>query len=157
MIYNASDIILTALRIEKNGFNFYNHAQKKIEEVNIKNLLIELAKEEQRHADYFQTIEAELKKKQIISYEFDTEIIINYLADSHVFNKENMGEKLGNSINNAKEALDIALTFEKDTISFFTELGHNLEGEARNVINKIIDEERNHIKKIVLMKKELNL
>jgi rubrerythrin len=74
------------------------------------------------------------------------------MADQHVFRQsgEALSEKLKN-ISTPREALKMALDFEKDTIVFFLELQSAAESydESREQIKKLVNEERKHLQKII--------
>ncbi|MGS0745996.1 hypothetical protein ACU70A_08655 [Syntrophomonas erecta subsp. sporosyntropha] len=88
------------------------------------------------------------------SYPGEYEDYVRSLVNSHIFKLTEV-EDLIKGIKNNKDILRIAISFEKDSIVFFQELKNMGNKAASEVLEKLIDEERGHIKKIVAMIKDL--
>ena len=82
---------------------------------------------------------------------------LDSLIESHIFNQSDIEDMFNmfNKISDVKDALDIALRFEKDSIIIFQSFLTVVGEKGKDVINQLIDEERGHIKKLGLLKKEL--
>ncbi len=48
-----------------------------------------------------------------------------------------------------KEALEIALKFENDSVSFYTEMLKYARSDAKRLVQQIIDEEKEHAEEIL--------
>jgi len=146
MYYSGQEIIEIAVRIEKNGYEFYITAAKSIKATNdIKHLFLDLAEMEVHHTDVFQKLAAQFEAE---NFEFDkeeTEGYINFLADSHIFGKKDAGAKIAKEISSPKEALELALKFENDSVAFYEELYKKAKNDAGKMILEIINEEKSHV------------
>ncbi|MCX6249715.1 MAG: ferritin family protein [Bacteroidetes bacterium] len=146
MYYSGQEIIEIAVRIEQNGYDYYITAAKNIKAPNdIKNLFLDLAEMEVHHSDVFQKLSAQFEAE---NFEFDQDEAagyINFLADSHIFGKKDAGGKIAKDVSSPKEALELALKFEKDSVAFYEELYKKAKNDARKMIMQIIDEEKSHV------------
>jgi len=52
---------------------------------------------------------------------------------------------------NRKEAIHIAMQFEKDTMLFFAEMRELVPNAEKDVIKACIDEERSHLKRLMAL------
>lgn len=158
MIYSGVDLLQVALRIELNGEIFYKKAASITKDAEVRNLLENLANEENKHADFFKDLRKQIESKQIIFHDMtENEMLIQHLADTHVFKKDASPNDFTIENNDSKELLKNALRFEKDTIVFFNELKEQLGDEGKKVVEIIIAEEKTHIRKISDLMKKLNL
>lgn len=149
MYYSGQEIIEIAVRIEENGNEFYTAAAKAIKQNNdIKGLLLDLADKELIHIAIFQKM---AKKFEAENFEFNSDEVsdyINYLADQHIFGKAGAGAALAKTVSTPLEALEIALKFENDSVTFFTELEKRTQSDAKQLIRQIIEEEKEHAAEI---------
>ena len=77
------------------------------------------------------------------------------LCKSHsLANREAIKGKV-DGIKTLDEAVDMALSFEKDSIVFFTEIKEITGFDGDGVVQKVINEELSHIRKILIEKKAL--
>jgi rubrerythrin len=149
MYYSGQEIYEIAVRIEENGQDFYSRAAEMIREHNdTKALFLDLAEKEVLHVAIFQKL---FDKFQPEDFEFPTEDASGYmthLAESHIFGKPDSGAKMARTITNPQQALEIALKFENDSVSFYTELLKSTKSDSRRLVQQIINEEKEHAAEI---------
>lgn len=148
MYYSGLEIIEMALRVEENGYKFYTEAQKITDDLEIKALFLNLAAMEVNHVSAFKKM---LENYEPENFEFnkdESEEYINFLADSHIFSKKNAGIDKLNSLKSGKDALEMAFKFEIDSIAFYKEISGYAQKEALPVIERLIEEEKQHAKAI---------
>ncbi|MGE5423829.1 MAG: ferritin family protein [Syntrophothermus sp.] len=145
MKYTGQEIIEIAVRIEQNGQAFYSSAAQMIKEPNdIRNLFLDLAEKEVSHVGAFQHL---AEKFEAENFEFtmdESSDYVNHLADTHIFGIKEAGIMLARAVKTTKEALEIALRFENDSITFYEELYKRADTGARKLIQEIIEEEKSH-------------
>ncbi len=146
----ADDVFGMAIRIEENGFAFYNGAAKKTQETAIKKLFEELANMEQGHVTAFKSLRATMPAALLEPPVWDPEgLAESYLqatADTHIFTVEAAENRL-QGINNADQAIDMAIQFEKDSVAFFLGMKELLSRhEGKDEIDKLIGAEMEHIR-----------
>jgi rubrerythrin len=121
-----------------------------------KDLLLFLAEEEAKHVGDFERILAGLGEYHSPeSYPGEYEEYLKALVENHVFHKGLNFEDLAPQMADAGKAIDMALRFEKDSILFFNEMKNFVPQGEHEAIDKLIAQEREHIKKLSQMKKEL--
>ena len=150
IIYNADEIFEIAIGIEKNGKAFYDMAADTVSEVDAQKLLRELSSWEDRHIELFKTLRAGLKAGLPAGLDYDADPeIYSYMkaaADSHVFVQSFDLSLLANRCKTAREALEIALRFEKDSVVYYATVKNLVpESLGRAEVSRIEDEEIRHV------------
>jgi rubrerythrin len=145
MYYSGQEIVEIAIRIEENGNDFYTAAAEMIEESNdIKGLFYDLAEKEILHISIFQKLAESFDEESFDFAAGDASDYINHLAESHIFGKPEAGKNLAKTIKTPKEGLEIAFKFENDSVAFYTELLKHTRSDAKDFVQQIIDEEKEH-------------
>ena len=149
MYYSGLEIIEIAVRIEENGYAFYTAAAENIKGSNdVKSLFLDLAEKEVLHIAIFQKLADKFESENFEFNEDEASGYMNHLADSHIFGKPGSGKELAKSVTTPKEALAIAFKFENDSVDFYEELFKRTETDAKKLIRKIIEEEKEHAAEI---------
>ena len=153
--FNAGEVFKIALRLEENGGRFYEAAASKPFPAEIQELFKRLAAEEKAHKSIFTHL---LKKVPPTAaggtvWDPDNELdqYLKLMADQHVFNQAPADlDRLLSGLTDYQEAIKLAIGFEKDSIVFFLELMLAADGfgESREQIQKLVDEERKHLRKL---------
>lgn len=146
---NAEAIIDLAVRIEKAGQKFYSTLA--IFEYNdkIKDLLISLAEDESKHIEAFENL-GKVLKNDLASDESGREDYFEYLdtiARAHMFFDMDI-EDADYKVDTARETLELALKFERDSIMVFQEMKEVVGKIGKEVLDKLIDQERRHVLKL---------
>ena len=160
MIYgfNAGEAFKIAIAIEENGRIFYEKAQAATEDADVRQVFKQLGLAEVEHKKRFTDLMAGLPASSTEStvWDPDNEIdqYLKMMADMHVFRKSDEVEARLGDVSDTVSALKLAIQFEKDSIVFFTEM-QNLagDGESRDQIGQLANEERQHLKILTI---ELN-
>ncbi|MCD6460553.1 ferritin family protein [bacterium] len=156
--FNADEIFEIAIQIENNGYKFYKDCALKIENEEIKNLLITLAEAEEKHEMIFKTMHDSFKASNSFVFSDDADDIrLHYLqtvASGYIFDLNvNPLANMGSNIK-IDQILKIALDREKDTVVFFVSMKEMVSDEkGRKSIDRIISEEIEHV---VFITKEIN-
>jgi len=160
VFFNAKEVAELGVEIEKNGELFYKEAINKSTKNEVRCLLEWLAAEERLHRSIFEEIVKDIEKRKRLHESPDLEAYQAYLkdlADSHIFrNTEGVKEMLGRT-SSAEEVLDTALKFEKDSILLFEQMKKVTPPDlGQKEIDRLIQEETNHIHKISELKRKLS-
>ncbi len=151
-MFTVTDICNIAIQIEKNGEETYLNASKTADDDHISEILVWMAKEEAHHIKWFENFRAEIEvsaEQQEIE-EMGKSLLQDMvkgngflLEQSELENAENVASVISRSIE-----------LEQDTILFYEFLSGILEDkETIKQLEKIIEEERNHIKQLELLQK----
>ncbi|KJS78003.1 MAG: rubrerythrin [Desulfotomaculum sp. BICA1-6] len=147
--FNGEEIIGLAVEIEKQGQKFYEIAAAQVEDAEVKKIFELLVGEEKQHIADFEGLGAQLPSDFVPNESYVGEYgdYIKALIDNHVFNHNNI-EKFIPNISVAREALAVAFRFEKDSILIFQELYKVVDDAGKEVLGKLIEQEKQHIKKL---------
>ncbi len=150
---NGQELLEIALQIEENGKVFYLKAIESIDNKEVKKMLQRLAAWEEGHIHKIQELQAlftpahgEFFFDLFSSPEEDTSLYIKTVANSHIFVKTEKSTELINNSSSTEEILDIAMTFEKDSVMYYSSLYEGVvDKESAVVLKEIIDEEKAHV------------
>jgi len=148
--FNADEVFEMGMDIEQNGEAYYRKAAELTEDPEIKKIFDDLMTAEQQHYETFKKLRENLPAKDttpLVSDPDDQEYrYLDALVKSRLFNNVREAEEVVSKASGPIEALQGALTFEKDTILFFTEMKvRTREDLGKNEIDRLIAEERDHV------------
>ncbi len=158
--FNAREIYDMGVQIEQNGMQFYEAAAKKSSNAPVKDLFKELAAWEAQHAELFKKLRDSLPVNagpaEIHDPEGEAALYLQATADSHVFMKELDIVSLVAEFKDPLTILNYALTFEKDSVVFYTTMKKVVApGLGQDTIEDLIDEEIKHIGMLIDRQKKL--
>lgn len=147
--FRGSEVIEIALKMEEAGKIYYEKASQLAKDDKLKDMLLFLGQEEEKHIQDFMKVGENLTDgfMPTESYEGEYDDYVGSLVNSHVFNMNRVEDVL-KEIKTDKDILLFALNFEKDSIVFFQEIKMMGNETAAKVIEDLINQERGHIRKI---------
>lgn len=154
-VFSPREIVELAIKIEENGKNFYSRMGEKVDNDEVKKLLLFLAEEEERHRAFFSTLLDEVSVPIVESYSGEFQAYMNALAKECVFTQELVEEYLNKEFKGVYDLLSFALKIEKDSIILYQEMEQYLLKD-KDKVKKIIDEERKHFVMIWEMRAKLD-
>ncbi len=145
----AEEVFEMALQIERNGARFYRDAAEMIQEPDVREMLVDLSVMEGKHEDFFAGLKQNLAADAAPGFLFDpgeeAERYLRAAADTHVFVTGDAASLLSDA-KTAREVLQAALGFEKDTVVLFTALAQRVsEGQGKADVLRLVNEELGHI------------
>lgn len=151
-LLTGDDIIEIAMRLEESGEAFYTAAAEKASTDGVKALFEDLAIQEQYHRRAFQqmgrdVVELALTPEQWDQFQAYTDAL---LQQSFFAKPEGALSQAGEALDE-REALQAALSFEKETLLFFHELQDAVRGPGQQTVERIIGEEKQHIQRLSAM------
>lgn len=155
-IFHASEIVEVAMRIEQNGGTFYGLLADKITDPLVKDLFLSLAAEEKKHFETFKEVLSRANLWEPLgSYAPEYRDYMECLASQSVFTivEPQRFEKFATT---PKDAIIHAQRMEKDSIIFYYEMRGYVPVAERDIIEKLIDEERKHFVQLVEIEKKLD-
>ena len=121
--FNADEIYNIAEQIERNGHKFYSDSAMRVKDSAAKQILQDLASMEIGHLKAFKALHAGLSEKarEEITWDPDGEAgaYLKAAADSHIFKTNADPSSLLKNNTDAREILELALQFEKDSVIYF--------------------------------------
>jgi rubrerythrin len=79
-------------------------------------------------------------------------LYLKALADARVFTTELKAEEAAREVKSGKEAIDLAIGFEKDSLLFLNGIRMMVKGPDAVVLEELQREEMLHLKKLVKLK-----
>lgn len=146
-IFSDLEGIRIAIEMERRGESFYRRAAKVSKSADTIAMLNSLANDEQRHQAEFERLykaeaEAGMSDK---AYDDETNAYLTAIAAEVVFPKGLMALK-SEGFENPEAVLIHAITSEKDSILFYTEMqNRTTDDHAKDVFREIIRQERGHM------------
>lgn len=152
-IFKANDIVRAAVEAEKKGKDFYECLAGRMQNDKIKELFLDLAREEVEHQKLFQSILDRLEPVDIPAYSDQDEYnaYFDALINSHMLFSCGWGEFLLDQVQNEQEALKLAMNFERDSLLFFKEMKDFVPEGEKQYIDRCIAEERKHLTRLKQM------
>lgn len=149
--FSGEEIVQLAVAIEKQGQKFYEIAASKVDDPEVKAMFELLANEEAQHIKDFEKLGEKLTGDFTPNESYVGEYgdYLKVLIDNHVFNHDNI-EKFLENLTVAREAMAIAFRFEKDSILIFQELYNVVNEEGKGILAELIEQEKQHIKKLAV-------
>ncbi|MFC2066464.1 ferritin family protein [Chloroflexota bacterium] len=154
--FTADALIDIAIGIERRGIAFYDVMSKSTDNVATRSAFHYLADMEREHIRIFQNMLDEADKYQLP--ETSTEDYAGYLqtlTDNAVFTDDMVTSEMATYADNDIKALELGISAEKDSILFYYEMRDIMPKRASSAMNKIISEEKTHLRQISELKKEL--
>jgi len=158
--FNAAEVFQIAIEIEDNGKSFYEKAQARIDDAEVKAIFQDLAQQEVEHKRRFQELKDQLPQGAAASTVFDPQnemaAYLKMMADNHVFRtSENVDAKVS-QVKDAVDAIKMAMEFEKDSVLFFLSMQDATEEEkGRALIGLLVKEEQAHLRRLALQLKKM--
>jgi rubrerythrin len=158
--FNADEIFQIGAQIESNGKKFYETIAKNTSNPSVQKIFLDLAQWESKHIELFKKWKDELpdsaKRGDLFDPNQELQLYLKATADSHVFLKNKDIPQLASTCKTPIEALELAVTFEKDSVVFYTTMKKPVpEHLGKSKIDSLIDEEISHIFILTQKKKEL--
>lgn len=157
IFYSAIEVVEMAIKTEESGMIFYQGAAKKTKNSKLKQLFEFLAGEEIKHKQIFTDLYTTIKDNpQSVPYNWEEmSLYLKAITESRFFVGKSKSINLIKEAKTPKKALDFALGFERDTLLFYTEIISIVSAANRRLVEKIVAQEKNHIRQLQLMKESL--
>jgi rubrerythrin len=153
--FSGSELINIALGIEGRGVAFYESMADSTQDANAREVFRYLADMEREHLQTFQGMLAEADKFQFSEATGEHAVYLQTLVDSAVFSDELITGKLAGGVESDVAALDLSIGAEKDSILFYYEMRDLMPQKSQATVNKIITEEKSHLRQLSELKKKL--
>lgn len=149
-VFKAADIIELALQIEKNGEAFYRAVAEKSSSPPIQALFVDLADQEVQHYHFFKKLAQTAWDKPLMTEEVWQDYLgyLDATVQSAFFQAEDKSLALAETVEDEKEAIRMAMGFEKETMLFFHDLRDLVPEGDKKTVTRIIMEEKNHLRRL---------
>ncbi len=157
VFFSGRELINIAVGIERNGAVFYDSLADSTRDAAVQGTYKYLADKEKEHIGIFQNMlgsVGDYQPPETLTEEYDS--YLKALTDSLVFTDDQVAREIARKVNSDIEAIQIALGAEKDSILFYSEIREFVRMPDRDVVNKIIEEEKSHVRQLSDLKKDLS-
>jgi rubrerythrin len=156
-ILQPAEIVEIGIEKEKKRRDFYALAAERFKgEKELGELFARLRDWEVEHIRRFEEIRDSVKKAQYTeSYPGETESYMDALVDSDLYTKVTP-EKFAEIVKTPLDALDRGIGFEKDAILFFSQLARFIDPASKEIVDRLIKEEQQHMLYLFTMKKGMS-
>jgi len=155
-IFAGSEIVELGIQIEKNGRDFYNALVKQSKNQKAKETFRYLAGEEEKHIATFQKIlDSVHKYEPPESYPGEYFAYMNALASGYIFTQKHKGDEIAKRTKSDKEAIDLGIGFEKDSILFYEGMKKVVPPYDHKIVDELVAQEQGHLTQLSGLKKKL--
>lgn len=155
--FSGSELINIAIDIERRGIVFYDIMTKSTKNTVSRDVFQYLADMEREHIQTFQNMLTEADKYQVSeSYGSEYTAYLRALVDSAVFTDDFVTSEMATKASSDIEAIELAISAEKDSILFYYEMKDIMPQRAQPTVDKIITEEKSHLRQLSELKKKLS-
>ena len=152
--FSGGELVNIAVDIERRGIAFYDIMTRSTKNAATRDVFQSLADMEREHMQIFQSMLAEAGKYQIPEgYAEEYAAYLQSLVDSAVFTDDMVTSRLATEASSDADALEMAIGAEKDSILFYYEMRDLMPKRAQPTVNKIITEEKSHLRQLSVLKK----
>ncbi len=149
--FDITGLLGVAVRDEQAGIEFYDKYSRQADSAEVRELFAWLKSQEEAHAKRFRSIEGDLETKDQPAQYPDE--YIDYLE---TLVSEGGVEDIAGEWDTATtdaERLALAIRYEKEQLSLQQEISSFINTDYNNVIQMILDEERDHLVRLSNIKK----
>jgi rubrerythrin len=155
-IFSGSEIVEIGVQIEKNGKDFYETVAGQAKDKKVKDIFLFLAAEEAKHMLVFQKILSQVEKYEPAeAYPGEYFSYMNALAGESVFTQKDKGREIAKKMKSDKEAIEIGINAEKDSIVFYEGVKKVVPVYDHAVIDEVIVQEQGHLKQLLELKERI--
>lgn len=154
--FSGSELINIAIGIERRGIAFYDIMTRSTGNATARDVFQYLTDMERQHIQIFQGMLGEADKYQIPeTYAGEYAAYLQALVDSAVFTDDMVTSEMATKAGSDIEAMELAIGAEKDSILFYYEMKDIMPRRAQPTVNKIIAEEKSHLRQLSELKRKL--
>jgi rubrerythrin len=153
-IFAGSEIVELGIQIERNGLDFYTTLVARSSNQRAQKIFEFLAGEEEKHIAIFQKIlDSVHKYEPAESYPGEYFAYMSALASEHIFTQQDKGKEIAKKITSDKEAVELGIGFEKDSIIFYEGMKKVVPEHDYQMLDTLIAQEQDHLTQLTNLKK----
>ncbi len=157
IFFSGNELVDIAIGIERNGASFYESLVKSAKNEAAKRIYEYLASEERRHIEVFQGMLGSVAGyRPPETYTEEYTLYLKAFIDSRVFTDDRIAREMAQRVASDAEAIQIGLGVEKESILYYSEMRDLIRQSDLEVVNKIIEEERSHLRQLSDLKRSLS-
>lgn len=153
VLFTGRDMVEIAINIERNGEAFYQTAMKAARKDSARNAFDHLAGEERKHLMTFEALLDTLAPEPLPeSYSGEYALYVRALSDNRIFTDDKTARASAAKAANDTEVINLALSAERESLLMYWEMRGVLRRTDLSVVDRIMEEERSHIRQLTELK-----
>jgi len=153
-LFSLAEIVDMGIEKEKKRRDFYAQTAQSFSEKEMNDLFSKLRDWEEAHIKKFNEIRKGIEDSETTeSYEGELRDYMNVLLDDQLY-QEVSADNFSKKVTDPLSAIQYGISFEKDAILFFSTISDHLGSSSREVIKKLIDEEKQHLIYLTQLRKQ---
>ena len=154
--FSGSELINIAIGIERRGIAFYDIMTRSVDNTTTRDVFQYLVSMEREHVKIFQDMLSEADKYEVPeAYAGEYEAYLQALVESAVFTDDLATSEMASRVDNDIKAIELGISAEKDSLLFYYNMKELMPKGAQEAINKVITEEKSHLRQLTELKKKL--
>jgi rubrerythrin len=153
VLLQATDMFELAMQVERSGEAFYRAAAEKVGSHRVRDLFEDLALQEVKHYQFFRSQFESIRGRPLLTAEqwHEYQGYLGATVHSAFFEGPDKALALAGSVHDHREAIRMAIDFEKETLLFFYDLHDIVPNSGKRAVREIVEEERSHIRRLAGM------
>lgn len=155
-LLSARDLAGVAVEIERDGEAFFKAAAERTRADQARARYHFLAGQERQHRHTFEKLGESLPPEPLPeSYSAERDSYIRVLAANRIFSDEASARELARQAGSDREVIDLALDYEQNSLLFYWEMREVTRRTDQAVVDRIMAEEREHIRQLHDLKEDI--
>ena len=155
-VFSISEIVDMGIEKEKKRRDFYAMVSEYFKDKNMKELFLKLKNWEEEHIKKFSEIRDSIKEpKETETYEGEMSAYMRALVDDKLYSHV-LPASFSKNIKTPMDAISYSIGFEKDAILFFNEMVRYAVDSRKEMVKKLVDEEKKHIVYLALLRQKIS-
>jgi rubrerythrin len=155
IMLSGADIVDLALQTETRGEAFYREAQSLSTTPEARDLFAYLAEQEARHKVIFAGLGNAIIETEIEPVDWQEALDYINATVGQTFFADNAPIRRIPAGSSVREMVELAISFEQQTLLFFYTLRDLVQPLNRTLIDSIVTEERTHVRRLAAMRKTI--
>ena len=151
--FNPQEIVNIAINIEENGKKLYEILETKAKDQKLKATCKYLKEQEEIHLKFFQEMLGNIG--DYVIHEFspgEYEAYLRAIASEYILTQEIIRVKIKEGFHSDLEAIEFGIFVEKESILTYSALRDYVLAGKKEVLDKVINEERKHMTDLIALK-----
>lgn len=149
-VFRVTELMDMAIRIEEHGQAFYEACLATTDNAPMKEVFHYLLEQEKEHARVFSRMKENLDPEQPLpeSYPGELRHYLDAFVKGEIFDDPKAAQKLVETLEDEKDAVEVALELEKQSILFYSGIKSMIRDAEAAQVDRIIAEEHDHIRRL---------